>query len=78
VRRFRHRTPKQPKKAPLRIGSMTPAIAFICIAAVNALSHMQGDLDFPIVPVAAAAIFCTWFADMWRHRTQLWPKLARR
>ena len=78
VRRFRHRTPKQPKKAPLRIGSMTPAIAFICIAAVNALSHMQGDLDFPIVPVAAAATFCTWFADMWRHRTQLWPKLARR
>jgi hypothetical protein len=78
VRRFRRRILHHAPRGRWRIGSMAPAIFFLCIVAFNALTQVGEDADFPFVTAAALITFGTWLVDMWRHRAYLHPKLTRR
>ncbi|MFC3650753.1 hypothetical protein ACFONN_04305 [Dyella humi] len=76
VRKFRRRTIKA-SKASIRIGSMMPALFFIAIPVLRALSQMHDIGDFPFVPAATITTFGIVIADLWRYRAYLHPKLAR-
>ncbi|GLQ49801.1 J domain-containing protein [Dyella flava] len=78
VRRFRRRSIQRTSKRAWRIGATAPGIAFLCIVIFNAFTQVQIDSDLPFMTAAVCITFGTWFADMWRHRAHLHPKLARR
>ena len=77
VRRFRRRSTQRASKRALRIGSMVPLFAYLCIIAINAMAHAQSDSDLQLITVAVFVTVGTWLADMWRHRTHLHPKFTR-
>lgn len=77
LRRFRRRSVRNASRRSLRIGSMAPLAAYVCFIVINALTHVQGASDFPIMTAAVLITFGLWLADMWRHRAHLHPKFAR-
>ena len=60
-----------------RITSSTPALIWIGVMTMSALSRMQDMKDFPFIPAVALVTFAMSIADLWLHRAYLHPKLAR-
>lgn len=75
LRRFRQRTPAT-STLFVRLKNALPIFAWIGGMSASALWHIAGT-GFPFVPLMAIATFVISFADLWRYRTQLRPKLAR-
>jgi hypothetical protein len=80
IRRVRRRWPSAPiGKASPRIGTVTPAMMFVGLAAANMLSHLQYQEHFnlPFVPATALTTLCIWLFDMWRHRVDMRTQASR-
>lgn len=60
-----------------RITASMPAVIWISVWAIAALSRLQSMENFPLIPALALLTFAISIADLWRHRAFLHPKLAR-
>ncbi|GFZ96292.1 J domain-containing protein [Dyella caseinilytica] len=76
VRRFRRRISATSKLA-LQIRQLLPALFFILIIVGSPLLQTVRDGGSATTYAATIITFCLWFADMWRYRAHLHPKLAR-